>query len=200
MNSNMNSIKQAVNALTLSDLVWVFKTLGDVNQLFSHTSVTTKETIHVDVAALRSALGNKSFKGADLRFMGIPKDLYDQILEQQGIEQDHLARITPDAAAHEPALILEETPQSHIIIDGNHRIIKAYQIGLRSKPAIFVTPEAIAPFLHTPPERVQNCIKVCNKQNVQFATAVVEELKNNPEMTRALKETLGIKDTERCEA
>lgn len=168
-------LKEAVRGLTESDLSWLLENLQVKDQIFTFISSETDKTIHVNVTKLVMAIDAKGVKSS-FRFMALTEHLYQLILTKQGVERAHIDKnISYDEAAYDPAVILEDG-DTHIIVDGNHKIVKAFEMGLRRRPAIFVPYDEIDPYMYEVPARVSNVMQVCTKQNVQFSREIMEEI------------------------
>ncbi len=64
-------------------------------------------------------------------------------------------------------MVVEFPDGDHIIVDGNHKIVKAYEMGLRRRPAIFVQSSYIDPYLVHPPEKVSELMLAWTKENIR---------------------------------
>ncbi len=166
-------LKDAVRQLSESDLSWLLENMTTKEQVFTFIASDTGETIHVNVTKLAANLDRA--KG-EFRFMALTENLYQMILTTQGIERQHIDNnITMDEAAYDPAIVLEDG-DTHIIVDGNHKIVKAFEMGLRRRPAIFVQYAEIGPYMYKVPERVSTAMQICVKNNVQFSHEIVNEI------------------------
>jgi len=99
-------------------------TLG---QVFSHVEALTGIQRHYDVAKLyKIILAN--LPGADYATVGITDTDAKFILANSGIEQLRLRRLTP-AQINEPGIIIHLPDNTDIIVDGNHRLVRRWQLG-----------------------------------------------------------------------
>jgi hypothetical protein len=170
-------IKEAIAALTKADLDWLERNFtNNVDQVFTFTAFDTNETVHVNVSKLSRALHENDVPKARFGMMVLYEELHQMILKQQGIERDHLDSIPLDDVAFEPAIVVEDKNNTHIIVDGNHKIVKAYEIGLRRRPAFFVPRESLTPFLYEIPESVSRVLQICTANNVQFGAEFIKAL------------------------
>jgi hypothetical protein len=143
---------------------------GKQEQVFTHYEIATGITRHIHVTRLWQAINDGRLE-VESRMMGIPEELYQHICEHQGIERSHLVNITLDDAAYEPALIVEfeggDENDRHVLVDGNHKIVRAYEMGLRRRPALFIASTDLEPYLVHPPERVSALMVAATRANMQ---------------------------------
>ncbi len=169
--SMTKTMSEIMGEMTAEDMAWMEANWKGVrDQVFTHVSHDTGEIRHINVSELIRQMDAGKIAGSH-RFMAIDDDLYRQVLEQQGIERGHLRNITFDQAAYDPTIILEimeDGATNHVIIDGNHKLVKAYEMGLRCRPAIFLSPEQVEPFLVHPPERVSRLMVAATVANEQI--------------------------------
>lgn len=168
-------VKNAVTELSDADVEWMITNFNNRDQVFTFIDADTGDAIHVSITRLGEGLDQRRIGGTEFRFMALTEQLYTLILEKQGVERQHVETVSPDVAAYDPALVLEDG-DTHIIVDGNHKIVKAYEMGLRRRPAIFIPYSEIGPYLYTVPEGVSKVMQACTKNNVQFAAEVVKGL------------------------
>lgn len=164
----MKSIDELMAEMTPEDIAYMKANWeGKQEQVFTHHEFETDITRHIHVTRLWNAIEARHVK-FDVRMMAIDDELYHLICENQGIERSHLATITPDQAAYDEGLAIEfDGGTRHIIVDGNHKIVRAYEMGLRRRPTIFVAHTALLPFLVHPPERVGALMVAATKANTQ---------------------------------
>lgn len=85
-------------------------------------------------------------------YLDITEADYLHISLNNGIEEDHLLTITPERLklpvfyAEFPPEEGEEYP-SHVLIDGNHRLVQTYRNGGRRIPAAIFSAESLQPYL-----------------------------------------------------
>lgn len=72
----------------------------------------------------------------------IRQQLYDHIMSNQGVEEKKIERLAhrPDIYC-QPVLLIEWDDGSHVLVDGNHRFVILWRMGIRKIPA-FVIPKA----------------------------------------------------------
>lgn len=100
--------------------------------------------IHVAVWPLRQHL-RKNLRG-DMRLYAITPDQAPFVIRNNGIEMDHLDRMSR-ADADDPGIILLWADGRETIIDGNHRFVKRWQLKLPDMWFSVITEEQIKPFL-----------------------------------------------------
>ena len=77
---------------------------------------------------------------------------YLHISLHNGIEEDHLINISPERLKI-PVIFVEFPPDdhdpdpSHVLIDGNHRLVKTYRDGKRRIGSVIFDVETLKPFL-----------------------------------------------------
>lgn len=179
-----DEIKNMISALSPADLAWADKHWADSTiQVFTFTEIKTRKTIHVNVTKLVEAIGSQEVP-ARSGMMALPEDLYLQLLGQQGIERSHLAKISIDTAVYHPAIIIEcdedDGEFSHIIADGNHKLVKSYELGLRRHPSIMVKREHIEPYLFKMPPAISELMQRLTTINLQLSDVVAEILGKEP--------------------
>lgn len=122
---------------------------GKPIQIF--TFVTKSGNLHINASALRKAIDAGQVI-VENKFVGLV-GLYEEVLARCGIEEHHIQRYSPDDAAFTPIIVCI-IGDREMIVDGNHGLVKAYRMGLRMKPALFVTQEQWSAFLVKPPADV----------------------------------------------
>lgn len=85
-------------------------------------------------------------------YLDITEADYLHISLNNGIEEDHLLTITPERLKL-PVLFAEFPPEegeehpSHVLIDGNHRLVQTYRNGGRRIAAVIFSVESLRPYL-----------------------------------------------------
>lgn len=75
----------------------------------------------------------------------VDESLYNIILHSNGVEPDHLKRITEERLK-EPIIVIEHPDHTNTIIDGSHRLVKNFQQGNREVRAYLFKLESLEPF------------------------------------------------------
>src|SRR6478736_2124852 len=130
MTNSMAQFAPILSGLTGSDWNWMQKNMcGNRDQLFTFTPLATGdgETIHIKVTELAAAIYALAVD-VECRMISVSDDLYQQIIKGQGIERGHLDRIPLDEAVYKPAVIIEFPSGEHVITDGNHKLVKSYEL------------------------------------------------------------------------
>lgn len=85
-------------------------------------------------------------------------DYAQWVRDKNGIEYHRLIRITPQVIAQLPVIYIEMGDGTHKLVDGNHRYLKAYQLGWKELPA-YLFPKALADDFKVdiPPEMNEIC-------------------------------------------
>lgn len=81
---------------------------------------------------------------------------------KRGIEQHRLDRITARVLKHNPIIMAEMPDGSSLIIDGNHRYVKAWMLGKPTIRCIFVPEKVWREYVVTgiPPHLAEKCTKL----------------------------------------
>lgn len=66
-----------------------------------------------------------------LTTLDIPPEIYNMILTQFGVEEAHLARIDDERLA-KPGLGVHFEDAGFVLVDGSHRLVKRYRLGMRT--------------------------------------------------------------------
>lgn len=177
--TNHKHFEDLLKRLSPSDLAWIDENWEKPVQLFTFVDTKTGETLHIKVTELADAIHKNEVPHASL-MIAFPQDLYDQIVTKQGIERDHLDEISLDDAVYKPAIIVEsDDPNgpsglSHIIVDGNHKLVKAFELGLRRHPVYIVRIENIDAFVAKMPPLVSELMKSLTIENLQIGQVIAE--------------------------
>lgn len=62
--------------------------------------------------------------------VALTEDDYHHIVQNNGIEHDHLARLT-GAQLNKPGIMIQYPDATSVVADGNHRMAKLFQVGVR---------------------------------------------------------------------
>lgn len=158
--------EKLIAQLQPSDWAWMRDNWeGKREQVFTHHDHDTDIVRHIHVSNLWDGI-KAGHVSVSHRMMALTDSLYELICKGQGIERDHIPNITPDSAAFDPALVVEFPNGDNIIVDGNHKIVKAYEMGLRRRPAEFVLSCDIEEYLVYPPENVSRLMVAWSHENM----------------------------------
>ncbi len=112
----------------------------------------TGETYHWNATKIAAAFAAGRIEPVCHMYLDITEADYLHVCLNNGIEEDHLLTITPERLrlpvlfAEFPAAEGEEYP-SHVLIDGNHRLVQTYRNGGRRIPAVVFAVEDLKPYL-----------------------------------------------------
>ena len=131
-------------------------------QVFSHRSDSDGIVRHWDVSLLHefcrcTGRGHSTPHKTKIR---IKQEQARFLLQYSGVEQPHLIRLSADRL-REPGILVMLPDDTGIIVDGNHRYVRRWQLGFRSMLFFVFTleqaalaelaiPEDLAPGLVTP--------------------------------------------------
>lgn len=120
-----------------------------LDQIFTHVD-PEGVTRHFNASALLRAIMRKQIQPLPQFIeLGLDEGLVDYIEKNQGVEQDHVERIS-EASTNNPILMVEfKDDGTHVIIDGSHRVVKRWRMGKHSIPCILVKEPGWVPFLVT---------------------------------------------------
>ena len=110
------------------------------------------ETYHWNATKIADAFTAGRLEPLCHMYLDITEADYLHVCLNNGIEEDHLLTITPERLrlpvlfAEFPAAEGEEYP-SHVLIDGNHRLVQTYRNGGRRIPAVVFAVEDLKPYL-----------------------------------------------------
>lgn len=121
-------------------------------QVFSHIESDTGLQRHYDVNKLMK-IAIENFTTIDIGQITLLADKVLFIRTHSGIEQARLERLTP-SDLEIPGLIVHLSDETDIIVDGNHRAVRRFELGLKTmnflvlseaqaKPALLALPEAM---------------------------------------------------------
>ena len=116
-----------------------------MDQLFSHEDMTNV-TRHFNTSAMGRAVVNGTVK-PEYHTMDLYEDLVDSVEQYHGVEQDHIDKVV-ETIDH-PILLVRFTDGSNLIVDGNHRIVKRWRMGLKTVVAAIFNPGQWEQFLVT---------------------------------------------------
>jgi hypothetical protein len=149
---------EKMNDLAKVALAWLENYKSSLEQVFTHIDYSSNTVRHIQVTELWKAIENDQLIPEN-HLMHIDNELYLTILHKQGIEQDHVDQLNLDKAVFKPALVCE-LGKEHLIVDGNHGIVRTYQLGLRSKPCYMIKQVDWERYLLHPPKEVSELFKL----------------------------------------
>ena len=110
------------------------------------------ETYHWNATKIADAFTAGRLEPVCHMYLDITEADYLHICLNNGIEEDHLINISPERLKI-PVIFVEFPPDehdpdpSHVLIDGNHRLVKTYREGKRRIGAVIFDVETLKPFL-----------------------------------------------------
>lgn len=110
------------------------------DEAFSHVDLTTGELHTFAVTAMNKFASEYDVSGIKRATIPITKNHYDHIMENSGIEEPRVERLTPEFR-DKPIIGVYWEDGTFTVIDGNHRYARAYRDGLeRISCNIFIFP------------------------------------------------------------
>lgn len=109
-------------------------------------------TYHWNATKIANAFASGKIEPLCHMYLDITEADYLHICLNNGIEEDHLLTITPERLrlpvffAEFPAAEGEEHP-SHVLFDGNHRLVQTYRNGGRRIGAVVFDVAVLTPYL-----------------------------------------------------
>lgn len=94
--------------------------------------------LHFAVTRMNAYLAGSGFPVSTI---GLTEELVTDVLRQNGIEPDHLERITPERMEH-PLLLLRWADETHVVADGGHRLVRRALSGIDHAQA-WLVPERL---------------------------------------------------------
>ena len=110
------------------------------------------ETYHWNATKIADAFAAGLIEPVCHMYLDITEADYVHVCLSNGIEEEHLLTITPERRrlpvlfAEFPAAEGEEHP-SHVLFDGNHRLVQTYRNGGRRVAAVIFAVEDLTPYL-----------------------------------------------------
>jgi hypothetical protein len=97
--------------------------------------------------------------GMEIIQVGMDLDYAEHVARFNGIEKHRLDRITPQVLAQKPILYIEMGDGTHKLVDGNHRYLKAAELGWDALPAYCFSKELSDDFKLDIPEHMNERCK-----------------------------------------
>ena len=119
---------------------------GLTDQIFSFFGEDGSE-YHWNASKIIEAMNNDRLEPMLRVETDITDDIYEHVSKKNGIEEHHL--VTIDEARLEVPVILVEfpgNPPTHVLIDGNHRLVARYRRGLRKISTAVFSKAQLVPF------------------------------------------------------
>lgn len=120
---------------------------GLTDQIFSFFGDDGCE-YHWNASKIIEALNNDKLTPLARLSIDITDDIYEHVSKKNGIEAHHLVTIDEERLKV-PVLFVEfpgKPDPTHVLIDGNHRLVAAYHRGLRKLPAVAFALEDLKPY------------------------------------------------------
>lgn len=124
---------------------------SEYDEVFTFRTLTG-ETYHWNATKIAEAFAAGRIEPLCNMYLDITEADYLHVCLNNGIEEYHLLTITPERLrlpvlfAEFPAAEGEEYP-SHVLIDGNHRLVQTYRNGGRRIAAVIFAVEDLKPYL-----------------------------------------------------
>jgi len=115
------------------------------DELFSHEDLHGA-TRHFNASAMtRAVLANTVTPVFET--LALYDDLVAHIEKFHGVEEPHLANL--GSSINNPIIVVEFPDGDNLVVDGNHRVVKRWRLGLKTVPAAIFKPGQWEPFLVT---------------------------------------------------
>ena len=98
-----------------------------------------------NASAIQRAVMENRLEPRDRFMIDITDDLANHIAQFNGIESHHLPTIDEERLKV-PVMCLELPEGTHIMIDGNHRVVVAHKRGIKALPAMMFELQALKPY------------------------------------------------------
>lgn len=121
------------------------------DEVFTFRAVSG-ETYHWNATKIADAFAAGRIEPVCHMYLDITEADYVHVCLNNGIEEEHLLTITPERLrlpvlfAEFPVAEGEEHP-SHVLFDGNHRLVQTYRNGGRRIAAVIFAVEDLTPYL-----------------------------------------------------
>lgn len=97
------------------------------DQIFSHTDPDDQRTRNFHVTKLKQLIRQNTFPLIDFE---ISETHAKFVADHRLIDQTHITERMTDALVNEPGIICLFSDESQLTVDGNHRFIKRFQLGM----------------------------------------------------------------------
>lgn len=117
------------------------------DEVFTHEDRDVSPPIvrHFNATQIRHFVENTKIRGQHWPVVNIDltRQIYDHMVNNQGVEEDKIKRLMqrPDIYAQPVLIACINTPgrgETHLIIDGSHRTVIQWRMGLRTLKAYFI--------------------------------------------------------------
>lgn len=115
-------------------MVISYNSLSAEEEFFTWRQGDTGEVMHFAVTRFNTYLTALPFP---VRPIALTKELVLHLAARNGVEPEHLERLPP-SRLDDPCLLIESTNDTHMVVDGSHRIIKRFMLGEQVAPAWLV--------------------------------------------------------------
>ncbi len=85
--------------------------------------------------------------GISAHLIDVEPGLVKHLWKKHGLEPHRLARLMPEQVDHWPPILIAEHKDRHIMIDGGHRMVRAYQFGVEQIPGWLISADVWRPYL-----------------------------------------------------
>lgn len=120
------------------------------HEIFTHIDDDNKCSRAFNVTLLQRYIDSRP-RDFEIFNIVVDKRVYEQCKTLRGYEQPRLDRLTRDVILHKPVIFIE-LDGSYVMIDGTHRMIKAYELKMRVVPG-YVVPESVWTHFLVPVEK-----------------------------------------------
>lgn len=130
---------------SFDDVIAILSGIKEVQEVFTHIDEEMKVQRSWNVTLLiRYIEENK--KDFPIFRIAVTKEGYNICKTSRGYEQHRLDRMTANILREKPVIYIE-LGNTHLMIDGTHRLMKAYELGWKSQPGYIVKEEVWKYFL-----------------------------------------------------
>lgn len=98
------------------------------DQIYSHCSLPEHEWRHYHISTLKNLIRRGGVPSRKIGVALLP-DQVEHVRQRHGIEPDHLQRLTREQL-REPGIMVMLPDESMILVDGNHRYVRRFELGM----------------------------------------------------------------------
>jgi tRNA A37 threonylcarbamoyladenosine biosynthesis protein TsaE len=119
-----------------------YETLPKHHVIYTHLDLGSGKLTHLSVTFLEALIAHCEGKHPCILVGTVPieKEYADYIRENSGIEQHRYDRLRLQQIMNHPILIIEWDDNTHTVVDGNHRYVKAADLGRTEIKSIILKP------------------------------------------------------------
>jgi hypothetical protein len=107
--------------------VWVSSQRDPTNQVFNHKDLAGVWR-HYHINTLKFIVSDPRTRAKAVE-IGLEAHNIQHVMETSGIEVEHFDRITPEFLEQPGIVVHFPTEDSHLVVDGNHRYVRRFQLG-----------------------------------------------------------------------